>query len=233
MSGDSTFSGFSEQCVKFWRDLPNHNDKRWFENHRDDYEQYVMAPCRSFILAMGEALQTIAPKIHADPRVNKSIFKINRDYRFSKDKSPYKTHMGLWFWEGQLPRMECSGFYFHLEPPLLILGSGIYLFSKPALEEYRRSVMDAKQGAALSKAIDQVRKKGDYSMGPQFFKKTPRGYDPGHKRADLLLYNALYMGTESTMPSAFYSADLVDYCMERYQALLPLHKWLLAMTERL
>jgi uncharacterized protein (DUF2461 family) len=70
-----------------------------------------MKPARQFVLAMGEQLRQIAPGVHAEPEVNRSIFRIHRDTRFSKDKTPYKTNLELLFWEGEGHRMECPGFY--------------------------------------------------------------------------------------------------------------------------
>ena len=83
-----------------------------------------MTPARLFVGEMGARLKKLSPGVQADPRVDKSIFRIFRDTRFSRDKTPYKTHLGIWFWEGDGPRMECSGFYFHLDPPKLMNGSG-------------------------------------------------------------------------------------------------------------
>jgi len=79
---------------------------------------------------MGEKLRPLCPGINAIPKVNKSLFRINRDTRFAKDKSPYKTNLGILFWEGQGKRMESSGFYFHLEENLLMIGCGMYKFPK-------------------------------------------------------------------------------------------------------
>lgn len=81
-------------------------------------------------LAMGDKLKAISPGIHAIPKVNQSLFRLNRDTRFSKDKTPYKTNLGIWFWEGERKRMECSGFYFYLGEGNLMLGTGIHVFSK-------------------------------------------------------------------------------------------------------
>jgi len=232
MNDDSGFKGFPRECVAFWSELAGHNDKLWFEAHRRDYDDYVMAPGRDFVLAAGQALSVIAPGVQADPRVNKSIFRLNRDTRFSHDKSPYKTHMGLWFWEGSRPRMECSGFYFHLEPPRLMLGAGIYCFSRDALEEYRRSAGDAKLGAALKKAVAKVEALG-YITGGQHFKRVPRGFDPKHQNAELLMHNGLWVGVEADVPEEFHSPALVDYCLERWADMLPVHRWLLDLTRRI
>ena len=204
----------------------------WFDQKKDVYEQQVLVPARDFILALGTELKKIAPGVHADPRVNKSIFRLNRDIRFSHDKTPYKTHLGLWFWEGQRPRMECSGFYFHLEPNRFMLGVGLYAFPKDMLETYRQSVVHPKYGSALAKVITAIKRNKDYYVGEQHFKKTPQGYDPAHKNAEYLLYDGLYAGVELPISTELFSEGLVDLCFEHYKKMAPLHYWLLALTER-
>ena len=204
----------------------------WFDQNKDVYEQQVLVPARDFIVAMGDKLKKIAPGVHADPRVNKSIFRLNRDIRFSHDKTPYKTHLGLWFWEGQRTRMECSGFYFHLESNRFMLGVGLYGFPKDMLETYRRSVVHPKHGPALAKAIAGIKKNKNYYIGEQHYKKTPQGYDPAHKNAEYLLYDGLYAGVELLVITELFSEGLVDLCFDHYKNMVPLHHWLLALSER-
>lgn len=226
------FKGFSKKTLSFFRRLKTNNSKGWFDEHRAEYDEHVLNPSRAFVLTMGDLLHPIAPGIHADPRVNRSLFRINRDTRFSKNKSPYKTNMGLWFWDGTGRRMECSGFYFHLEANKLMLGTGIYMFSKPQLEEYRRSVDDSKLGAALTRAITSLQKAGDYGIGGEHYKRVPQGYDPNHKRADLLKHKGIYAGIEMKVPEAFFTAGLTDFCVKHYKAMAPLHRWQKKLTER-
>jgi uncharacterized protein (TIGR02453 family) len=232
MPGSSAFSGFSKQTVEFYTQLKKNNNKSWFEEHKSDYETYVMTPARDFVVAMGERLEKLSPNIHADPRVNKSIFRIYRDTRFSKDKTPYKTNLAMWWWEGEGPRMECSGYYIHIEPPNLMLGVGIYMFPRDMLKTYRDSVVSPIYGPALQQAIEEVSRQEKYSIGDKHYKRVPRGYDPDHENAELLLYNGLHAGFETDIPRVFYSEDLLDYCFDIYNDLYPIHKWLMEMTER-
>ena len=89
--------------------MKKNNTRDWFEKHRSDYDEFVLHPAREFVIEMGKKLRKIAPGVNAIPKINKSLFKINRGVRFSKDKSPYKTYMGIWLWEGNRKRMESSG----------------------------------------------------------------------------------------------------------------------------
>jgi uncharacterized protein (TIGR02453 family) len=228
-SQKTSFDGFPRECLDFYAQLAQNNNKIWFQEHKKDYDNYVMEPARDFVLVMGERLREFVPGIHADPRVNKSIFRINRDVRFTNDKSPYKTNLGMWFWEGEHPRMENSGFYFHLELPNLMIGTGIYLLPKNLLKAYRDAVVDPDFGATLVQAIKEVSANGPYQIGGKHYKRVPRGYDKDHENAELLLYNGLYAGHESEVPEEFFSSKLVDYCMEKYTDTLPIHRWLVDM----
>ncbi|MBU0514287.1 MAG: DUF2461 domain-containing protein [Proteobacteria bacterium] len=222
----SGFNGFTKQTVKFWQELKKNNNKTWFDQNRDLYDEHVVAPAREFVAAMGAKLKKIAPDILAIPKVNKSLFRINRDTRFSHDKSPYKTHMGLWLWEGAGKRMESSGLYFHLEPPGIMLGVGLHVFPKNLLDVYRAAVDDGKTGAALTRIVTKIESAGDYGVGGEHYKRVPRGFDPDHKRGDLLRHNGLAAAIQSKIPQELYSPALVDWCLERYRVMAPLHRWL-------
>ena len=226
-SEQTTFDGFPRQCVTFWRQLKKNNDKVWFDAHRDDYEQHVKAPAQAFVAAMGERLIAISRTVEFEPRVNKSLFRINRDIRFSKDKTPYKTHMGILFWDGG-KRMACPGFYFQLDPARVLLAAGMHMFDKPMLQTYRDAVVHPKHGPALVRAIKKVEAAGHSVMG-KHYKRIPKGYDPEHKNAELLLHNGMGAMTEHPIPDELYSAELIDWCFTRYKAMAPLHTWLLGV----
>jgi len=232
MKAKPGFRGFPREAVQFYSELGKNNNKAWFDEHKSDFNQYVMAPAQDFVFEMGELLKGISPGIIADPRVNKSIFRPYRDTRFSHDKTPYKTHLGIFFWEGKLAKMDCPGYYFHLEPPTFFLAAGMHCFSKRVLETYRDAVVDDELGKKLRKAISAVTKEPGCVVGGKHFKKTPRGYDPGHENAEMLLYNGLYVMTESDIPEELYSAKLLDYCLKRFKDLRPIHQWLVTMIER-
>ncbi len=232
MSPTNHFPGFPREIVEFYIKLRTNNTKAWFNEHRRDYDDYVMGPARNFVSVMGERLRKIVPTINAIPRVDKSIFRIHRDVRFSKDKSPFKTHLGVWFWDGDGPKMESSGFYFHLEPPTVMLGAGIYQFTKDLMPEYRDSVVHPVHGPALKVALDPIMASGKYTLGGTHYKRTPHGFDPEHENVELLLHNGFHLGIETPIPNAFFSEEILDYCLTHFQKLLPVHQWLAAMTNR-
>lgn len=227
------FQGFPHQTVEFLRNLAANNSRDWFNSHKEEFEHHLMDPAREFTVAMGARLQELSPGTIADPRIDKSIFRIYRDTRFSKDKSPYKTHLGVFFRNGDRAKMECPGFYFHLEPPTLMLGVGMHCFSKPTMEAYREAVVDPKDGKALRKALETIAQRGDYEFGVKHYKRTPRGYDPKHENADLLLNNGLTAMCSSEIPDELHAPEIIDYCYTRFKDMAPIHEWLMGMIGRI
>ena len=225
------FSGFPKTFQTFFNGLKKNNSKAWFDANRLSYENDVKAPAADFVVALGKRLKKIAPNIQAIPKVNKSLFRLNRDVRFSKDKSPYKTNMGILFWEGHRKRMECTGFYFHVEGRKMMLAAGMHMFPKNFFEPYRNAVVDKKRGPQLVRAVNTVTGKG-YLIGGTHYKRVPRGYDPEHKNAGFLLHNGLYARIETELPSEFFSADIVDLAYDHYRSMVPLHRWLLKVDSR-
>src|SRR5690242_9527174 len=104
-----TFQGFPKGTVQFLSALRKNNDKAWFDAHRADYEDCYVEPAKAFVAAIAPRLEKLDPRIQAEPKVNGSILRINRDVRFAKDKSPYKDHLDLWFWSGEEKGWETSG----------------------------------------------------------------------------------------------------------------------------
>lgn len=229
MADDKAFSGFSKETVRFYAALRKNNNRVWFEANRETYERYVIAPAKLFVTAMGEKLRKIAPRIVAVPAVNKSIFRIYRDTRFSLDPSPYKTNLGLYFWEGTRPKMESAGFYFQLEPPEVYMGGGMYMIPDSLLGRYRTAVVDKARGAELRKIVAALRAREGFSVEGVHYKRVPAGFDPAHPNAELLKHRGLYAGFGTKIPDEFYSAQLVDYCFERFEPIAPLNRWMMKL----
>jgi len=224
------FNGFPRELVRFYEDLDHNNNRDWFNRHKDLYQEFVVAPAQDFVRAMGERLRAIAPDVVADTRMTGagSIFRIYRDIRFSKDKTPYKTYLGIFLWEGQRKKTENSGFYFRLESDSLMLAAGVHVFPRPVLDAYRDAVVDPDHGPALVRAIKKVTASGPYQVGARHYKRTPRGYDPEHENAEYLLYNGLWASIESDVPEELFTEECIDYCFERFQDMAPIHGWLRA-----
>ncbi len=228
------FPGFPKEGLRFLADLRDNNNRRWFEAHKDIYRAQLLEPAQAFVVTLGERLQEISPRIVFDPRTSGSgsIFRIYRDTRFSKDKSPYKTHLGIFFWEGAGRKMENPGFYFHLEPGEVRAHAGQHTFPNPMLAAYRDAVVDDKLGANLETVIAKVRNAGAYEIGGDQYKRVPSGYDRGHERADLLRYKGIHASSPLVGVQELGSPDLVDICFEHCANMSPLHHWLVKVAKR-
>ena len=225
------FAGFPREAPRFFEELIKNNNPVWFQENKERYQELVLEPFRDFVSALGACLRELTPDLRADPRVNRSLFRINRDTRFSRDKTPYKDHAGIWLWEGSGKRMECSGFYFQLSPDFLMLGVGLYSFPKDLVEPYRQAVDNSGSGLALSRAVDRIMAAGPYLLGGPQLKRVPRGFPPGHPRADLLKYKGLFAKLETKIWTELHTPGLVERCYEEYRNMAPLHFWLRDMID--
>jgi len=224
------FQGFPKDCVTFFEELTENNDRDWFEANKPRYEESVLTPSRLFVSAVGESLRAFSPDVVADPRVNRSLFRIYRDTRFSKDKRPYKTNMALVFWEGEGKRMACSSYYMHVEPPNLLLAAGLYQLPKHLIDTYRDAVDDPETGPALSRIVARLDASDTYQVGGDNYKRVPRGYDKEHPRTELLKRKGLYTWLEVPIPDALFGEELVEWCTAHWKAMEPLHAWMRDMT---
>ena len=136
---------FTPAALRFFRGLAKNNNKEWFEAHRADYEGEVREPMRDLIGEMNARFTKFAPEIGGDPK--RSMFRINRDIRFSSDKSPYKTHAACWFHHrratsrvGSEADAGSAGFYFHLEPGKSFVGGGLWMPPRPQLNRLRDAI---------------------------------------------------------------------------------------------
>ena len=217
------FTGFPPETFAFLKGLAKNNSKEWFEKHREDYEQFHLAPAKAFVETVAPGLKKISKTINAEPRVNGSIFRINRDVRFSKDKRPYKTTLDLWFWEGEKRGWEAPGFYLRMMPDGFMAGAGLHGFSPEQLKIYRAAVMDDKSGAALAKMVQGL---DGLKLGEPTRKKVPRGFDADHSRAPFLLCDALYATHEAPLTKVVHKPEFVDVVLDIFRRAQPISLWL-------
>jgi uncharacterized protein (TIGR02453 family) len=172
------FKGFADRDGKFFKALAKNQRKDWFEAHRADYEEGWQKPMGDLLVDLKEAVdRTFSHCDLGEPKV----FRIYRDVRFSKDKSPYKT-----FVAGCLPTKSTTkttetpvAVYMHFGTDNVI-ASGLYMMDAPALARYRSAVVDDAQGKAIAKILGKLDKAGFSTdmMHDAPLKKVPRGFDP-------------------------------------------------------
>lgn len=225
------FSAFPEETLHFLAGIAFHNSKEWLEDNRDLYEAGYIGPARRFVESLGPRLKTVAPGMRYEARLNGSISRVNRDVRFSRDKSPYKEHLDLYLWHGDRSRWQQPGLYIRITARTLYLGSGMYRFEGELVDRFRRAVVADASGRRLERTIEKVEEAGRYRVGGKTRKTVPRGYDRHHARAALLLHDGLYAGLELPAAEAL-TKGFPDRVLAHFQATWPIGAWLLAEVVR-
>jgi uncharacterized protein (TIGR02453 family) len=221
---------FSPASLAFFRGLARNNKKPWFEAHRADYEEHVKQPMADLVQEMDLRLSVFAPEIMGDPK--RSVFRLNRDIRFSSDKSPYKTHAACWFFHGRGSAKVGreahgggAGFYFHLEPGKSMVGGGCWMPPRPALLKFRAAIDDDPRGFERIVKAPALRRRFGGLSEEEMLKRAPRGYPDGHPAAHWLRFQSFTVGrslTDAQVTGARLTATLAD----DFACMLPLVRWL-------
>jgi uncharacterized protein (TIGR02453 family) len=229
MTVTTTFAGFPREGLEFLEGLANDNTREYFDLNRETYQSALVPPAKDFVVALGEELKArVSAGIRAEPRINGSILRINRDTRFSADKRPYKDHVDFWFWEGDGPSRERPGLFMRLRPGTVTLGAGMHRFEPLALAAYRAAVADEATGGALEEAIIDATGLRGVAVGGLRYKRVPREFDADHPRANLLRHGALYVSGDWKLPRSASGPGFVGWAAERLERMAPVERWLSA-----
>jgi len=222
----SAFNGFPKATFAFLKGLKTHNSRDWFEDHRTDYEDAVLGPTQAFIATMADPLAEMAPRYTADPKVNGSFRRLNRDVRFSKDKTPYTPRIHMIFWSGEHPN-RAPALHFVLHPDGFGYGAGEFQWTKDALDTYRTAVRDARKRAALEAALATAEAIGCTRDEPPL-KKPAGGVDMADPAALHLRHKALVVRTltDRPLPKEVGSSDFTAHVAHIARALSPMNVWL-------
>ena len=168
---------FSSKTFAFLADLAENNDRDWFNANKARYESDVREPGLAFVRAMAEKMPDLSPHLLAvDKKVGGSMMRIHRDVRFSKDKSPYKTNVGIQFRHASGKDVHAPGLYVHVQPDECFLGAGIYTPDNPTLGRIRAAI-DADPGrwTALLGALPRP-----WAQEGESLKRAPKGFPKDH-----------------------------------------------------
>lgn len=234
MGNLSTFTGFPQEGIQFLADLATHNERNWFEAHRDVYQTMLLKPAQAFVTALGTKLQALTEDVHIDTRTDGSgvLMRIHRDTRFSPDKTPYKTNISGLFWEGSAKKTESPAFGFQFDATGMGLMAGIFKFPPAMLAAYRAAVVDDASGTELENVLETVQQTGTYEIAGEHYKRVPSGYDPNHKRALLLRYDGLYVFSPRIPVSDLLTPTIVDICYNHFQNMATVQQWLMKLTAK-
>ena len=218
------FSGFSKETIPFLKAIRENNNKEWFANHKAEYENLILNPSRLFVTEMGEHLQALEPTINAEPKINKSLFRIYRDTRrMGSNKEPIKSRIGIIFWQGNSKRLQSSSFYLHFSPDELFVAVGVRWFEKPLLDAYREYILDEEKRIELNMLLDSLVAKG-YKTLEHGYKRYPRGFNSHMLSADMSLFKGM-ASYKILKPDLIEDGQkLINTLYKIYEDMLPLQK---------
>jgi uncharacterized protein (TIGR02453 family) len=177
------FQGFPSETLRFLAQLARNNNRDWFAAHKADYEEHVLDPSLAFIGAMRTPLAKVSPLLEAVPKkTGGSLMRIHRDTRFSKDKTPYKTNVGIHFRHATGCDVHAPGCYVHIQPGECFLGVGTWHPSPPSLAKIRRRIAD--EPAAWKRARDNKPFRESFELAGESLQRPPQGFDRDHPLID-------------------------------------------------
>ncbi len=214
----ASFDSFSPEALNFLSDLKSNNTKGWFAENKATYEEQVKELGKQFADAMALALRELTGCDHGS-----KIFRIHRDVRFSKDKTPYNAHLHMAF----TPQRQLSQppmWFFGLSPDKLSLGCGVFQYDKDALLEFR-SAMAGPKGAELIQLTTELRAAG-IRIGEPELKRVPTGYDKDHTHAAALRRKGFAAWIDMPDPAFAIERNLVKRTTKLFEQLMPVFRLL-------
>ncbi len=223
------FDGFQKEMFKFLHGLKKNNNKAWFEAHREDYEHYLREPSKALAARMGAYFREHNMPVTGNAKT--SLFRINRDIRFSADKFPYKTHIGLSFPLENTKKEEWCGYYMGFDPTKtgkgvsVFAGGGVWMPIPPHLKKIRSKI--AAKHKELNKILNQSSFKKIYPKGltGESLKRIPQGYSEDHPAAKYLKMKSFLFGCD-LKESDLLTDDLPEVLGKIFLAGLPLAQFL-------
>lgn len=215
---------FSTETFAFLETLAANNNRDWFADHKQDYEDNVRTPALSFIDAVGERLPQIAPHFVADHRkMGGSLMRIYRDTRFSKDKTPYKTNIGIQFRHEAGKDVHAPGYYVHISAAECFVGVGIWHPPSEPLAKIRSTIVEKPH--AWSDARDDASFSRWFVLSGSHLKTAPRGFDKAHPLLDDLKRKD-FIGIANLAPALIEQQDFSEIVCDYFTAGTPFMRFL-------
>jgi uncharacterized protein (TIGR02453 family) len=220
---------FSKQTFAFLKALEQNNEREWFDAHKQDYEKLVRDPALDFISDMSLEMPAISRHFLAQPKkVGGSLMRVYRDTRFSSDKTPYKTNIGIQFRHEVGKDVHAPGYYLHIEPGECFVGVGMWHPEADALFKIRQAIVE-KPEAWLAARDDKTFRK-HYSLEGDSLANAPRGFAKDHPLVEDLKRKD-FIGLASLSQSTITSADLRGQVVEQFRAAAPFMRFLCQAME--
>lgn len=216
------FDGFPKEGVAFLKLLKKNNNRRWFATHRSEYEDFVKLPMQSLIAALQYRVVKFAPEMDVNPK--RSMFRIYRDTRFSRNKTPYKTHVAAVFHVKGHHWGKSAGYYVHIEPGKVYVGGGIYMPDGKQLKKIRKAIADDSRDFLAIVSSDRFARRFK-SLEGESLQRMPLGFPADHMMAKWLKYKQFYTGVAWDEKEC-YTERFVDKIVSVYKDLLPFIRFL-------
>jgi len=226
----SRFEGFADDGAKFFKALAKHNERDWFVARKSEFEEGWHTPMKLLLDDVRGAIDRAYAHCDLD---EPKVFRIFRDVRFSKDKSPYKTHIG-----GFLPIQRRGrkvtdlpmALYFQVGAEETFGAAGHYRMEPESLARFRAAVADDKRGKELDKILTKLEKKGLVASAHEALKRVPKGYDADHPRAEMLRQKGLFVRFPKIPKGVLATPKLTKFLADGCKAAAPLVEWLVFAT---
>jgi uncharacterized protein (TIGR02453 family) len=220
------FAGFPSEGLAFLARLGDHNERGWFEAHRSAWDERIVPAMLGWCGELCERLRDVMPRLVFVPRIGGSLYRLNRDIRFSRDKSPYKTHAAALLWEGG-EKHDSPGVYLHVSPSEVIVGGGIWMFEQEGrIDRYRKLLHDGATAERLETALGHASRAGLQVEAAEKLQRPPRPFTPEHPRAELAKYKGLTVGKRLKPGAWLHTRQALDRSEALARAYAPLHAWL-------
>jgi uncharacterized protein (TIGR02453 family) len=224
------FAGFSRKAFRFLKDLKANNDKRWFDAHRGDYEQYLLEPLRDLVTDLADFMLDIDLSMEVTPAVNKAISRIHRDTRFSNDKSPYRPVMWIVF---KRPGRDWSsrsiGYFLEINATWYRYGLGFYDAAADIMALFRRQLDEDPR--AFLKVVDWFDKQDMFELEGETYKRL-KGLDKPEPLRTWYNYKSFYLSCNRKIDNAILTAQLTDDLMHGFGMTAPLYRHMLDTIRR-
>jgi uncharacterized protein (TIGR02453 family) len=214
----SDFTGFTAETLGFLRDLKANNERDWFQANKKAYEAAVKKPSQAFADIMAGELEGLTDVPHKP-----KLFRINRDIRFSRDKTPYNTHIHI-LWSPADGGQGAPAWMFGLSTEYCTIGCGVFEFPREKLETYRKTIAGS-AGDDLGKMIDGLKESG-YRMSDPALKRVPAGFPDDHPYVELALHKGIAIWRDLEAPEAATRPEIAARCMAHFTELMPLWRFL-------
>ncbi|MDD8019259.1 MAG: DUF2461 domain-containing protein [Bacteroidota bacterium] len=213
------FEGFPKEGIDFLKKLKRHNNREWFNAHKSGYEDFVKFPMQSLIASLQPHFAGFAPNFELNPK--RSMFRIYRDTRFSKDKTPYKTHIAAHFELRNKPKLfDGAGYYLHIAPGEVYIGGGIYMPSSDQVKIIRKYIVEhEKEFSAVIAA--PVFKKMFGALSGSKLTRPPKGFPADHPLMESIKLKQFFAGVE-LKETLCYKKNFISTVSATCKALTPL-----------